>query len=92
MTLTATGKDLFLKAKETLASLGSGWKKLTSVTNDGGRNMYGSKTDIARHFCNEIIKMSCGNLIVFHHIIQHDAMCRNFLKYYQFQHFLEKER
>jgi hypothetical protein len=34
---TTTGEDLFLKVQETLASLELIWKKLKSVTTDGGK-------------------------------------------------------
>jgi hypothetical protein len=34
---TTTGKDLFLKVHETLASLELSWEKLKSITTDGGK-------------------------------------------------------
>jgi hypothetical protein len=59
-------KRLVLESKRNSISLESGTKKFTSVTNDGGRNMYGSKIGIAVQICKEIIKKkSSGNLICF---------------------------
>jgi hypothetical protein len=72
---TATGEDLFLKVRETLASLELSWEKLKSVTTYGGRNMCGSKTGVVWRICKEVIKVGSETPMVFHCIIHQEAPC-----------------
>jgi hypothetical protein len=48
------------------------------VTNDGSRDLNGSKYVVAWQICKEILKKSFDNLIVFHNIIYQDKLWCNF--------------
>jgi hypothetical protein len=60
---TTTGEDFLLTARETLASWEFGWEKMTSVTNDDGKNMYvstpGAKTLVKKMLTASHITYVC---------------------------------
>jgi hypothetical protein len=70
---TTIGEDLFLKVQETLASLAFSWKKLKSVTTDGGKNMCDYKTGVVGQICKEVMQVGSEIPMVFHCIIHYAA-------------------
>jgi hypothetical protein len=76
---TTIGNDLFLKVQVTLASLELSWKKLKSVTTDGGKNMCGSKTGVVGQIWKEVMQVCSETPMVFHCIIHQEELCRQIL-------------
>jgi hypothetical protein len=48
---------------------GMSWKKLKSITTDGGKNMSGSKTGVLGRICKEVMQVGSETHMVFHCII-----------------------
>jgi hypothetical protein len=78
---TTTGKDLFMKVKETLTSLGLKWGTLKSVTADSAKNVCGCRTGVVCHIISELMQENSVSLMMFHCIIHQQVICSKVLRW-----------
>lgn len=72
---TTTGEDLFESIDKSLNNLGLEWKKLVSVTTDGGKNMSGSNKGVVGRIKKKMLQNDYEIPMNFHCIIHQEALC-----------------
>ncbi|XP_060876930.1 general transcription factor II-I repeat domain-containing protein 2A-like [Metopolophium dirhodum] len=72
---TTTGDDLFESIDKSLNNLGLEWKKLVSVTTDGGKNMSGSNKGVVGRIKKKMLQNDYEIPMNFHCIIHQEALC-----------------
>ncbi|XP_060845827.1 general transcription factor II-I repeat domain-containing protein 2-like [Rhopalosiphum padi] len=72
---TTTGEDLFKSIDKSLNNLGFEWKKLVSVTTDGGKNMSGSNKGVVGRIKKKMLQNDYEIPMNFHCIIHQEALC-----------------
>jgi hypothetical protein len=72
---TAIGEDLFESIEKSLNNLRLEWKKLVSVTTDGGKNMSGSNKGVVGRIKKKLLENDYEISMNFHCIIHQEALC-----------------
>ncbi|CAH1173813.1 unnamed protein product [Phaedon cochleariae] len=72
---TTTEEDLFRQLEQALVSMQLPWKKLVSVTTDGGRNMSGQNKGLVGRIKTKMTEIECDIPLFFHCIIHQEALC-----------------
>lgn len=70
---TTTGEDLFESIDKSLNNLGLEWKKLVSVTTDGGKNMSGLNKGVVGRIKKKMLQNDYEIPMNFHRIIPQEA-------------------
>ncbi|CAG9786413.1 unnamed protein product [Diatraea saccharalis] len=78
---TTTGEDLFCNLEQALVSMQLPWKKLVSVTTDGGRNMSGQNKGSVGRIMTKLAGIGCTIPLFFHCIIHQEALCSKVLSW-----------
>jgi len=66
---------LFVSIDKSLNDLGLEWKKLPTVTTDGGKNMSGSNKGVVESIKKKILEYDYEIPMHFHCIIYQEALC-----------------
>lgn len=72
---TTIGEDLFESINKCLNNLGLEWKKLVSITTDGGKNMSGSNKGVVGRIKKKMLQNDYEIPMNFHCIIHQEALC-----------------